>query len=522
MDSLFEHNANEFFVAATKSLDISDAQYEAAERRYKAIGEWLGREDSSLAQYTPEIFPQGSFLLGTVIKPTSDEDEFDIDLVCKIATSKAKNSQESLKKAVGDEIMEYVKANNFNKPAKEGKRCWTLEYAESAKFHMDVLPAIPDSDAMRATLESYGVTEEDVSESAIAITDNTLPNYAYVNPNWPVSNPQGYAEWFRKRMEVRFKVGLEHLAEQLRADVADVPQYKVKTPLQMAIQLLKRHRDIMFADDLDHKPISIIITTLAARAYENEESLVKTLQVLTGRMGSFIEDRSGVAWVENPVNPAENFADKWAANPRLKRNFLNWLTQIKIDFSDALIDGNIYILMEGLRSKIGNAPTVVGFESIEPSPSGVAAKVLGGLAVLHEQMSKLPLSKYLVPHRKPFEWKPLLTHSVNVQGEIKSGGLWVSFSSLNGKLPKFHSLRFYAETNLEGPYQVYWQIVNTGDEAKRAECLRGEIKMSPTAGRGGLELTEQTAYTGMHWVECFIVKNGILRARSGPYEVSVE
>jgi hypothetical protein len=36
----------------------------------------------------------------------------------------------------------------------------------------------------------------------------------------------------------------------------------VKTPLQQAVQILKRHRDMMFADDPEHKPISVIITTL--------------------------------------------------------------------------------------------------------------------------------------------------------------------------------------------------------------------------------------------------------------------
>ena len=58
------------------------------------------------------------------------------------------------------------------------------------------------------------------------------------------------------------------LAESVRA----VPKYQSnKTPLQRAVQILKRHRDIMFAGDED-KPVSIIITTLAAKAYQGDVS----------------------------------------------------------------------------------------------------------------------------------------------------------------------------------------------------------------------------------------------------------
>ena len=75
-------------------------------------------------------------------------------------------------------------------------------------------------------------------------------------------------------MEIEFNARREFLAESMQeARVEDVPEYQVKTPLQQGIQILKRHRDIMFVEDPDDKPISIIITTLAAHAYNNESYL---------------------------------------------------------------------------------------------------------------------------------------------------------------------------------------------------------------------------------------------------------
>ena len=48
------------------ALDIPDSYYEQAVKRYNSIGTWLERDESSVACYDPEIYPQGSFLLGTV------------------------------------------------------------------------------------------------------------------------------------------------------------------------------------------------------------------------------------------------------------------------------------------------------------------------------------------------------------------------------------------------------------------------------------------------------------------------
>ena len=57
---------------------------------------------------------------------------------------------------------------------------------------------------------------------------------------------KGYAAWFRDRMKPQFEARRRALAESLRASVEDIPEYRVKTPLQQAIQLLKRHRDMSF------------------------------------------------------------------------------------------------------------------------------------------------------------------------------------------------------------------------------------------------------------------------------------
>ena len=73
------------------------------------------------------------------------------------------------------------------------------------------------------------------------------------------------------------------------AKVGNVPAYKEKkSPLQRVVQILKRHRDLMFNGD-ESKPISIIITTLAARAYNKETDVLDALVNVVNSMERYIE-----------------------------------------------------------------------------------------------------------------------------------------------------------------------------------------------------------------------------------------
>jgi hypothetical protein len=322
-----------------EALDIPPTKLEEAKERYESLGAWLDRPESTLSAYDPEITPQGSILLGTVTRPLTQAEEYDIDLVCLLKASKFDFTQKSLKEAVGHEVLLYARAHNMDKKPDERRRCWTVHYADGAQFHMDVLPALPDAGKYQLILEQRGyralARDASLTGQAIAITDNTLPQYARITDDWPQSNPMGYAAWFRSRMAVQLTELKKALASRqlVTASVEDIPDHKVKTPLQRAIQLLKRHRDCMFAEDGEHKPISIIITTLAAHAYNNEPTISAALQSILTTMDQYIEHRGDEAWIANPVNPSENFADKWAEEPKKRENFYNWLERARADFA---------------------------------------------------------------------------------------------------------------------------------------------------------------------------------------------
>ena len=83
------------------------------------------------------------------------------------------------------------------------------------------------------------------------------------------------------------------------------------------------------------------------------------------------------------------------------------------------------------------------------------------------------------------------------------------------EIPRFHWLKYRAITNYDEPYDVYWQVVNTGERARIDGGLRGEIRL------GTNEQWERSLYTGVHWIECFIIDRATNKCvcRSGPFYV---
>jgi len=161
----------------------------------------------------------------------------------RLESASTESNDDRMKRLIGEEVRAFANARGIKEPVKEKDRCWRLDYADTVRFHMDVLPAIPDDEAFHKQLAQLGVGEQ-LAEHALAITDRTHSNYLTISDDWPRSNPKGYALWFEGRMQVIARQRRVALVEQrVYASVDDVPVYELKTPLQRAVQILKRHRD---------------------------------------------------------------------------------------------------------------------------------------------------------------------------------------------------------------------------------------------------------------------------------------
>lgn len=340
-------------------LELPDHAYESAKRRYEDLGAWFERPESMVAKNDPHIFVQGSFALGTAIRPLKDDEEYDLDLSCRLRTGahRTSHSQKDIKDLVGNELEQYRVARRIQERLEPKHRCWRLQYQDSLRFHMDVVPCIPADETRRrelsALMEGAGLDRRlagDVASDAVWITDDRKPNFDRIDLNWLGSNPEGYVRWFQSRME-----GTDR-ALKAEARVDDVPLYRRKAPLQQVVQLLKRHRDVMFDKHTEAKPVSIIITTIAGQACLGGQSLAATMRMTLVALAGF--RRSNTDVVLNPVDPRENFADGWrraeCVQLQLKRNCHNWIDQACRDFEVFLdaTDPDLLVEQAGARLRV--------------------------------------------------------------------------------------------------------------------------------------------------------------------------
>jgi hypothetical protein len=211
---------------------------------------------------------------------------------------------------------------------------------------MDILPSIAD----------YELRARDVlHKDAILITDKKKIENG--DANWPKSNPKGYIAWFFDKQVDIFQTFKKELAESKEVNVEDVPDYKVRTPLQRAIQILKRHRDVYFLNDNgENKPISIIITTLSASLYSGQDNVFNAIYDILGNLNREMLIREGQYYIPNPANLNENFADKWNENPELSKTFFNWVNNAKNVFCDNVLQQKNEIEMDKVLNEILGFP----------------------------------------------------------------------------------------------------------------------------------------------------------------------
>jgi len=275
-------------------LQITKTQKEEAETRYLSIGEWLEKEDCLLAAAHPQIYSQGSFRIGTTVKPKR-YDEYDIDLVCELQLDYKQCDPMKLLDVVYKRIKEH---GTYGPMAERKNRCIRINYAN--EFHMDILPGLPDYEKGNASLK---------------VPDRT-------QHSWKASNPKGYARWFDSKKEILPIKIYEEKIEPL-------PIERRKYPLQIIVQLLKRQRDIAFSDKSDDlRPISIVLTTLAAHNYYGQLSVANGLDLILTKVSDSIPDY-GRLIVRNPTNAEEDLSEKWDDNPKAYLQFVDWIQELK-------------------------------------------------------------------------------------------------------------------------------------------------------------------------------------------------
>ncbi|MBB1293387.1 nucleotidyltransferase [Pseudoalteromonas sp. SR41-4] len=333
---------------ACQSLELSESKRERVEKSYQSVGEWLAKSEDKIFD-NAEIYPQGSQRIGTTTKPPFRA-EFDLDFICFLPNAEHIHPDECRRK-----VIDRLKENgNYDGLVSELNRGCRINYADN--FHLDITPGIPDQN----NANEYG---------AISVPDKKLKA-------WKASNPKGYAEDFdiianmvpaySDEKDFRYAT-----ASMESINVEDLPKHQVfKGILRRAVQIMKRHRDLLFHEDEQYQgkaPISIILTTLASRAYRdavtnqlygNElEVLLTVVESMTSYIETKVVDSRIEIWVTNPKNEHENFAEKWNVDTKRVEAFHYWHTNFVDKLRELASVQSLPLIRKKLDQLIGEKPS---------------------------------------------------------------------------------------------------------------------------------------------------------------------
>lgn len=302
---------DEILIRICVALQLTRTQHSEAESHYLAVSRWLTADGSSLARFQQSIYPQGSLRIGTTVRPWGRE-EYDLDLVLELSLGELEFAD-----PIGllDALERRLRTHGVYAPLVERKnRCIRLKFAH--QFHLDVLPAR---------------TNDKLGGTCILVPDCAVRG-------WKHSNPKGYAGWFENAgtRELEYK-------ELRAASVEPIPlpeEAQDKNALQLAVQLMKRRRDLAFSDRQDLAPISIVLTTLAGTFFNGETNPLAALSAIVRSINAAIPS-TGRLVVCNPANPLEDLSERWDRDPEAYDAFVRSMRLFEAELSQLELESGI-------------------------------------------------------------------------------------------------------------------------------------------------------------------------------------
>lgn len=352
-----------------ESLQLTSTQHQKAVERYKAIARVLDDSDTAYGHIDSNLYPQGSMKLGTTVKPL--DGPHDLDFVSEFNISHMQVNPMSL---LNEMYKEFKRHGVYGGMVELKNRCVRIAYKD--EFYLDILPACRD-------LTNGG--------ACIKVPDRDTQH-------WTSSNPAGYAAWFEKAtLQILVqKAAVRMHAMDKAASIEPIPALEAaeeKTVLQLVVQLLKRWRDIHYADST-FPPISIVLTTLAAQHYQGERSISETLLAVLDRIVARLDEARALGRrirVPNPVHLEEDFSERWNNNNRAYSEFDRGIREFASSWRMVYLGpGNPNRALEQLFGEVVNPALIKQAQALQE------ARERGGLGI-RESGRIVPVAAALSP-----------------------------------------------------------------------------------------------------------------------------
>ena len=303
-------------------VQLSRADYDKAVRRYETVSEWIERDGSPLVDLVALFYPQGSMAIGATTAARGT-DEFDIDVVTQLLLAESVSPSIAL-----DMLYEAIRGepgSRYHRMTKRRTRCVTVEYKDG--MHIDFTPAVrrwntPDRESW--IFHDRPEAPDEPSSRLIA-------------------NPYGFAEWFKERTPpddqfadfyVRRATDYERALMAAEADAEPVPDQEPpfrKSMATIALQLLKRWRNVQYEYRSGRRPPSIMMAKLVADGANQTKGLGEELLFQAEHLVQEFQaahDRRILIRVTNPVCDQDVLTDRWPSSPHEQGIFLHDLNDL--------------------------------------------------------------------------------------------------------------------------------------------------------------------------------------------------
>lgn len=439
------------------TVNLDDARLAMLDTRVGNIVACI-KADPVLKDLYIEHIPQGSWPHRTIISPLPNK-EFDADFLLRLTPVDGWEPQDYLKQTRAAFKRSFV----YKDKVRKKNRCVRIGYVNDC--HVDVVPhlVLPDD---RQVIVDY-------SRNAYEDT-----------------NPSGFTEWMKE------KDGLAN------------------GHLRRSIRLVKYLRDYKGTFSA---PSVILTTLLGARVQSwDMDTLYPDLPTafvrLLSDLDSWLSLYPLMPPLEDPSCPGTYFNHRWTEDKYA--NFTKWITYYATKAAAALAEQDKDSSIALWREIFGDAFD----KSTAPSASSELASLTASAALSKAALraARAPGEEFI--EERGYSLRP--THTARIDATVRDLDGFRPGTPLRRLRPatKRMKINFTLLTDCPEPFELFWKVRNSGPEAARVPGgLRGQLLPDD----GSRQHKEETLYRGGHYIEAYVVQNGVVVA-TDHHDVNIE
>lgn len=294
--------ADALLMDVARRIQLSPTKHDEAEQHYQALCAYVDRPDSALHEKVVACYPGGSFATGTAIASRVSKDQHDVDVVMELDISPFYDPADVLRTL-------FVAINGSDGSRYHGRvtlnsRCVTVTYEDGTRVDLMPIARLQNVPLKAGHLFHWRHTTGE----------------AYHKP----VNPWGFAQHFNREVaydpafatlfDARRHAADDTLAKAETDPLPDRVPLSEKSARVVALQLLKRNRDVRYRSRDGRKPPSVVLAAMALEIGSARSGLVDEVINIAAHITGRLQDHIGsfeTIVVRNPSFTADIFTDRW-------------------------------------------------------------------------------------------------------------------------------------------------------------------------------------------------------------------